>query len=375
MNSIWKSLLWKEWREQRWRLVALTALILLPAGWFFSYFAAPTIMPFTLWDNLSILAAFANCYIVLAGCFLGMHLVGGENALRTMRFMQAEPTAMWQPGLVKLFVGWFVAVLPLVMLYSVLCTVLPFLIDENTLDLAIKRLVQQYGYTEKNIYGWSLHNLAIGAFGVTSLLLWMSAGGVNRSDEVRAGAVGFLVCLSAWMVFGFLMVWADKHSTFWERGLLYLIPALPGGPAISLGMPVVNYKQFITPLLAIVGIASHSAILYWYLRRFGRIAVPPKRAGSFEFNLSRWKHISSDPMRSQWRAIAWKQLRETGPLAALTVACILMITPVVYWINVSNRMEKSFGEMLGGITLSASFFCHSRRGDWCVSRRLRPGYK
>ncbi|WP_148073012.1 hypothetical protein [Bythopirellula goksoeyrii] len=327
----------------------------MPAIWFFSSIAVPAIMPFNLWDNLTILSAFANCYIVLAAFFLGMHIAGSENARCTTRFMQAVPTSMWRPGLAKLFVGCLVAVLPLVIFYTVICTILPLLIDNNTLDAAIERLIKEFG-TIVDIYGWSLYNLAIGTFGVTSLLLWMSAAGVNRSDEVRAGAIGFLVCGSVWMVFGFLAVWVENHNSLLGNGWLYLIPALPGGPAIALGMSAYRNNQLITPLLTIIGITSHGTILYWYLKRFGRIAVPPKRARASELNFFRWTHKHTEPMRSQWRAIAWKQFRETGPLAAMAVFFVLLIVPIVYYFNSQYPSHSDFGEMLGGASLWAGFF-------------------
>lgn len=372
MNSIWKSLLWKEWREQRWRLMALTGLLALPVVWFFIYMTAAGLEADILSDYLNTLTGFASCYVVLAGCFIGMHVAGGENARRTMRFMQALPTPMWKTGLVKIFVGGFVAVIPLVILYGVVSTILPYLINEDTLSMTLElmrfksRLSWQFG----NIFSWSVINLFIGVLGTTSLLLWMATGGVNRSDEVRAGAIGFLICVCAWMVFAILIGWADKYSPMLEKNLRDLIPVLPGGPALVYQD---IYHKLSQPVLAIIALISHGGVLVWYLKRFGRVTVSPKRAGACEFNLLRWMKVKNAPMHTQWQAIAWKQLRETGPLAALTVAGILLIVPVVYYFTMENNARMELGVMIGAVSLSAGFFVIQVAGIGVFLEDYSPG--
>lgn len=61
-------------------------------------------------------------------------------------------------------------------------------------------------------------------------------------------------------------------------------------------------------------------------------------------------------MKSQWRAIAWKQLRETGPLAAVAVAGVLVVVLIVHFINSQNSLNSELGEILGGTSLSVGFF-------------------
>ena len=67
MNSVWLSLLWKEWSEYRWKLAALSVAILVPPFLFTAMIEANNLQIF-----IQILLGTLYCYGFLAGMFLGM---------------------------------------------------------------------------------------------------------------------------------------------------------------------------------------------------------------------------------------------------------------------------------------------------------------
>lgn len=105
MNGMIRSLLWKEWHEQRWR-VAFGCVLL-------GSFAALGLTARLIPDEITVL------FTMLIGAFLlplvaAMGLVAPERADGTMNTLIAMPVQPWMPLTVKLAVGLLGAVLPLV---------------------------------------------------------------------------------------------------------------------------------------------------------------------------------------------------------------------------------------------------------------------
>ena len=82
MQSVWQSLLWKEWQELKWKLVALTVFPLLLLLIFIvgieyteEYIGLRYINDTINSSMNSVLMS----YCVLAGAFLGMHVAGREK--------------------------------------------------------------------------------------------------------------------------------------------------------------------------------------------------------------------------------------------------------------------------------------------------------
>ena len=93
MRTIWHSLLWKEWHEHKWKLVALMCMILM--------------IPLIVYggDTDRLLVAFSTSavfYSVFAALLVGMSTGGGENGRGTMQFMQTLPVSMHRPAAIKL---------------------------------------------------------------------------------------------------------------------------------------------------------------------------------------------------------------------------------------------------------------------------------
>ena len=77
------------------------------------------------------------------------------------------------------------------------------------------------------------------------------------------------------------------------------------------------------------------------------------------------------PFKSQLTAIAWKQMRETGPLAVVALAGILAAAGFVRWVDISSRMTFSEAFLLTGASMS--FFVVMVAGIGLYLDELKPG--
>jgi len=351
MNPIWKSLFWKEWQEQKWKLVALTAAMIVVL--LISIFGGDVTRSHRHADEYfigTILRGSAISligYAVLAGMFVGMSLAGKENSRRTMQFLQSLPLPLWQAAAAKLSMALVVVSIPVLVHLAGVWIVVNYTGDPLALAEAIRVHFLQMGQPW-GIENWFASRSFSGILGTASLLLWMAAAGVNRSDEVRAGALGFLVIAGLWLVFASAVEFTGRYGlhVVQEIVVMSLSPALPG--AVGLVSQSNAEQSFLSMRqLAFVGLVSHVAALTWYLSRFGKVAVNPGRGSSKETTLFCWQGNPSAPWRTQLGAIAWKQFRETGPLALFAVVAVLGTTFVVYFISFDS-LENS----LAGVALS-----------------------
>ena len=347
LRSVWRSLLWKEWHEHKWKLASLTALVV----------AVPTIIGFWGVDSYLLMAAMTvtACYCLLAGTFVGMSTAGSEAGRGTLPFLQSLPVPMWKPGTVKLLIALATVVLPLFALLVVFCVWWTFAWFGGTLSL--------YEPWELQVPGpWGIQNRLAGTtlsgvIGVSSLLLWMATAGMNRSDEIRSGAIGFLVVCFVWFVLATgLELAVRRELTSLKYGLEVLCAAAPGGAAfVGRDTRPLEHLGWWPHLFA--ALLGHTWLLNLYLRRFGKVVpgtsrrtdeASPQRAGGYQ-------HLAP-PMRSQLTAVAWKQMRETGPLALLAVLGVLVATAAVWMADFRSKTADELGNVLGGITMSVCFF-------------------
>ena len=101
MNT-WRSLLWKEWREQRAVGLAILAVLVL----------VPTITSFAELGGLHFGIYFTTILTMpMFAVFVGMGIASGEHSRGTMPFLQALPATTRGAAAAKLFAGlltlWF----------------------------------------------------------------------------------------------------------------------------------------------------------------------------------------------------------------------------------------------------------------------------
>lgn len=359
MNSIWQSLLWKEWREQRWKMAALTAVLL----------ATPAIIvalmtrmgPTELTEaSLTISTTVLFPYALLAGMFVGMNVAAGENSRGTARFLASLPTPSWVSAVAKVSVAMLVIALPAVMLMIALWLV-------STAQFPQPMQVEVGSSVHKNNLPWGMENLFVafavaGILGTWSVFLWTIAGGVNRSDEVRAGAVAFLLGAAGWLGFAGLQAIANEAAV---RGfdteslapiVFPLIAALPGGPG-AVNAFVVKSAEYLGigwMGMAASALVSHALLLTWFLKRTGKVPARAKYHRGLDWEVFGARRVSSLPLRSPVDAIIWKQVREIAPLALVAVAGVLTLAPLVYWFDRMGRGNNRFGDILGSMTIAVA---------------------
>ncbi len=370
MQSIWLSLLWKEWREYRWKLAALSVVILAPPFLFTAMIEANSLEVF-----IQILLGTLLSYGFLAGMFLGMGVAARENGVGTIAFLKSLPNPMWKAAAAKLLVASVVATTPIVLLLVISygCYRAGFFYFENiTHFFASMNVDPAVPWT---VADWFLRCLLAAVVGTLSLLWWAAALGVNRSDEIRAGAVAFLGIAAIWFCGFYLLYLSDKHHLrILGEGLVLVTAAAPAG-MLALINPNTSGALAEKPAAMIVAFSmialiGHAGVLGWFLYRFGRVSPKTGRGDELQGKAIITGSLKA-PFKSQLTAIVWKQMRETGPLALVALAAILAIAGFASWVTPNSR--ETFSQMFLAMGGSMSFFVVMVTGIGLYLDELQPG--
>ena len=316
MNAaIWRSLLWKEWREHRWKLAALMTIAV----------GTPVLAAVSAGDDHpigAVITALMLCTFLvlpLGGIFVAMGLAASERSARTLPFLQGMPLSMPRLASVKLVIGVATAWLPHLIVVGF--GILLILIDQNLTwydeDPFFEPLLP---FT---LWGPFFDAPLAALLTTISLLLWTAAPAVNSASEVRAGATGLVVIAGVWTL---VVVATTAMGPFFHGSATdhrYLVAALPGG-LMTLIEPSASRRL---PFIAIAGpyLLTHLPLAWWYIARFGQISL----------NADRIQRTSADgwlgaPLRSRFRALAWKQYRECLPVVAAGAACAVALPTFMF---------------------------------------------
>jgi hypothetical protein len=286
-------------------------------------------------------------YVVIASLFVAMSVAAGESSRRTMRFLQAMPIPMWKAALVKLLIAAVAVIVPIIVVVGMVWLIVSHVDPTGELQVkASRQLARGSGWGIENYYLWQI---VTGVLATTSLLIWGAAAGVNRSDEVRAGAIGFLVVAGVWFLYGAALWIIDICIDTVPDGAFFLVAALPGGWGFITRDVIIESTSGILAY-STLGILSHAVVLIWFLRQFGRVPLPPKRGVAGEWNFAFWRIANPPPLRTPLGAIIWKQTREIGPLALIAILGVICITPILQWLNRGEWEFEVFSQMLMGLT-------------------------
>lgn len=366
MNSTWSALLWKEWREHR------LVVALLVGG----LTATPLVA--SLWwgaDHFFAAASTALMALPVVGMFLAMNIAAREQSTGTIRFLQALPTAGARPAAAKLVAACAAIVIPVASVVAA-AWLWEWLYDDYLIiQVAIETDLDTFGNFAglENWYAARFLNATI--LGV-SLLLWMAAAGVNRSDEVRAAAIGLLVVLCVWgalMLIGHFADRPETHELTW-LGFGILLAIAPGGLAVA---PTVVTNPVFGWILVLAAVVSHAALAAWFIMRFGRVAAGRMQEVAVDAAAPREdRYWLAPPRRSPLSAIAWKQFRESAPLAALGGGSIVALTLIIAWsVRVADKPlapDELLG-MAGGVWMMVAVGVSIVAGIGIFMEDLRPG--
>lgn len=350
MRSVWHSLLWKEWHEHKWHVLGLSVLMVL--------------FPFLFYwqgDLNQQVATFGGtllCYGLLAGLFTGMVTAARENQRRTMPFLQALPVRLTHPAATKLLLSILTICFPIVAFAGIEYAHLQTSqLSAGELDILLDWSSRSgpFVFNESQSLAIFLAKLTLmSCLFTASLLIWMAAVGVNRSDEIRAGVMGFLVIVCVWLAFGLALDRADRSGLpTVESAMAVVGAAIPGGSGMIGSLHRVggfgNYWVYV-----LVAVGAHSLLIARYLRTFGQKTMRPART-SGDGHMSENSGWLLPPRRSQLSAIVWKQLSETGPLVVLAAPAVLAIAGVVYLLNRDNGFSTKYSEVLAGTALGVGY--------------------
>ena len=95
MNGVWRSLLWKEWREQRSSIAILTAFFVL----------IPTLFSLRTPSNYFAVYSMTLFVIPIMCLFVAMGIAAREQSSGTIGFLQALPIGPRKPAATKLTSG------------------------------------------------------------------------------------------------------------------------------------------------------------------------------------------------------------------------------------------------------------------------------
>ncbi|BBO31724.1 hypothetical protein [Lacipirellula parvula] len=309
MNGVWRSLLWKEWREQRFKLLAIV-----------SFTIAIGLLPvlFNGKEDLvrSLVAIGFFCLLAL-GLFVGASLAASEQSQRTVGFLQSLPQSTRRTAIAKLLVAALTVAAPGVVLFGVI------------------RIWESVGYIPAD-FTIPTAIFVVLAWATYSFAIWVAAIAVNLADEVRAGAVGFLAIALFWGAFGTL---ADRWSPADERVLQSVAAAAPGGP-LALFVELMDRPSRaaagypprpIWHLVLLAGVSSMTAAAV-YVWRFGRVAASRRQQveSAAKSIVPAWL---APPMRKPWIAIVWKQCCESLPLALLGAGGIFCVSLIIDFVS------------------------------------------
>jgi hypothetical protein len=340
MRTIWQALAWKEWHEHKWKLAALTSVLV-------GVTALVTVFVFrdARQDLFEATYAMAIACIVPLSLFIGANSAASERSHGTAPFLQAMPLAPTIIAIFKLLAGLATLVVAIAFTFASI-----FVSYEcaRRLGYMIKPplLHSGFGPPQSVDYGnWFFNRAVLASLVAGSFYLWTAAAAVNRQDEISGAARGVLAMVVSWVSLIVIGQWFDEKWLFADENQWFvamIVSALPGGIGV-VELPrtyVVSRAVLGVPLPIGIGLVFHFVPAYWYVSRFGRkgaIAGSQQEKSRSNATLD-WL---GPPRRSQLTAIAWKQCRESGPLVLIGLAAILAIVTIVgvlNWRNFSAEM-------------------------------------
>jgi hypothetical protein len=365
MRTLWHSLLWKEWHEHKWKMLALVAIaVSVPLA---SHYDGPE--TFILSITSVIIAS-----VFLSALFIGMGVAAGENANKTMPFLQALPVPMWKAGAAKLLWASVTVITPVVAVVGLV--LLRFHIGSwlgyefgRKYDLASLSGVLHWG-----VDSWSLLHLVGGILAALSMLVWVVASGVNRRDEIRAGAIAVFVFVCAWFLVSYVAT--RDHQSSDSSSFQMLAVTAPAGSVLVGGIRFTEEwsgERMPGWILILTGCISHSGLVLWFLLRFGRTAGATRESRRAALNTGQQTLWLAPPRRSQLAAVLWKQMRETGPFVMLGVAAIIGSSMLMFQLSVNQGRDGEFSNILLAMCGYLGFFIVIVAGIGVLLDDLKPG--
>lgn len=306
--KIWLNLFWKEWHEQKWKLLALTAIALSVCMALLFQDLGNATYPLTF----TIMA-----YAQFAPIFVGMGVCAGEHANGAIRFVRAQPVPMRHIATVRWITGACVLLIPL-LCASVMCWIAMYFTDQDG-----PKSVRTYSLIVLHP-GWNqLSTLlvfsAAGMAACLNLYAWIVAIAVNQQTEFRAGLLGMLMAVTI-IVVGFVSMLGGVDS------FTQLVSLTSGPLASAVVFDFIKFSHFgYVFLICAWQLLLALSLMQVMVFRYGR------EEPWFNPGLSNTRREVSNSsllgkaQSSQWRALLWLQLRQSIPVCLVGFCVVLVL--------------------------------------------------
>jgi hypothetical protein len=289
MRQLW-AITWKEWLGLRWKLAALTAILV------------GTILCLLMVDPSLIPASHVSLFVVfgaIAPIFLAMHAAAEDNSAGTLEFVRGLPVPLFQLGLIRILATLAVLLVPL-LLASFTVWILKTTSAWMPSDSRFAALAAGPGDVPDLLVVTGAA-VAVSA----SLYLWTTTLAMDQPNELRAGLIGVATAIG-WGVWTMFTV-AQWDNGPWNWTWLYGITAL--GPFASLVMfdPGLSLEGRIA-----MGIGQFVALCTL-------VVFAARRYGILEWRRPELRPRLSTPNAALW----WMQWRQSWPLGIAGLAAVL----------------------------------------------------
>jgi predicted secreted protein len=319
MRSIWQSLAWKEWNEHKWKLVSILVVVWCLMG---------CIVFIGGLSERRVLAESFHVSVILAGIpmavFVGLSIAAGEQSRGTLPFLQALPVPMWRVALHKL--GFALVSLIIPILLSVLAVVaVRILLPLFGIHVDLSIPMETFNGRAVWSRSWFIDVAFVASAVACSLVIWSAACGINRKDEVSAGAVALAVMVVWWLVLFLLWAVLLRGSREEDTARLRAVGA-GSAPLGFVALGEISGKDSICIALGYFAVvAVHILLSARYVLRFGRTAEREVRSPRVAIGELRKLEFLAPPRRFPITAIAWKQFCESGPITLVGLFVIIAI--------------------------------------------------
>ena len=360
--KIWLNLFWKEWHEQKWKLLALTAIAV----------SVCVALLFQDSGNVAFALSFTNvAYAVLAPILMGMGVCAGEHATGVIQFVRAQPVPMRRVASVRWMAGACVMVVPLICVTAI-CWIVQCFQDKVGPQSVRTGAFFELDSTWRESSALFVLSLA-GMAASLNLYAWIVAVAVNQRTEFRAGLVGLLVTVA--MIFvgmGGMSGWDNHLPNISMLSLFCLISS----PIVSLG--IVDFIRNSLPWLAVLAVVWQLLLTMCLMQvmvfRYGR--EERWLSGEF-FKRAKTKVTESiqlgKPCSSQWRALLWLQIRQSLPVCVIGVCLVpaIVLMSGGYSPDAFDSMYPVIGCVLA-LLIGVGTFVSELQPDLHIFWRSRP---
>ncbi len=339
MSGPIRSLIIKEYHEQKWRCASLCA-IGLSVILFTLIFEPSEADVVSLWLTI--------VFSLVGALFIAMGVAAGERAGGTLELLRSLPVRLYKAAAIRLLLGAAAWLIPIVLVLGIYTIWLLIIYQLSRMGYEIDKYWLKLdsdigGVDKQEMLALTIASICIGC----NVYLWTVAVGLRQRTELRAGlwGIGVIIPLAIlpivldWImeqvVFHLAPIVPEFHQNMWEfrEHLTSAMMALsPVGPIVACN---IHYDQLRLTIGAQIAVAT--LLITYTLLRYASMSRLDNHSPSVSTNLDPPIQLAK-PLRSPFTAIAWKQCRDSFPMIILSLSLLVIF---VYFLCVFDNFPAS----------------------------------